>query len=151
MEKHKAVCISLFTASFDTHFFLGLISFLFALCQVLDCNFDDSTFCEWANDNSGKSKFNWTLQSGQTPSGSTGPISDVSGINSLFDIDPLSLTVRNIPLNNHQDRIEDNYFKQSLILLNCSNLELLSTAILTTKRVIIMLKDRRRTRHVSLP
>ena len=27
----------------------------------------------------------------------------------------------NIPLNNHQDRIEDNYFKQSLILLNCSN------------------------------
>ena len=118
---------------------------------MLDCNFDDSTFCEWANDNSGKSKFNWTLQSGQTPSWRTGPISDVSGINSLFDIDPLSLTVRNIPLNNHQDRIEDNYFKQSLILLNCSNLELLSTAILTTKRVIIMLKDRRRTRHVSLP
>ena len=55
---------------------------------MLDCNFDDSTFCEWANDNSGKSKFNWTLQSGQTPSGSTGPISDVSGINCLSDIDP---------------------------------------------------------------
>ena len=79
---------------------------------MLDCNFDDSTFCEWANDNSGKSKFNWTLQSGQTPSRGTGPISDVSGINSLFDIDPLSLTVRYIPLNNHPDRIEDNYFKQ---------------------------------------
>ena len=117
---------------------------------MLDCNFDDSTFCEWTNDNSGKSKFNWTLQSGQTPSWSTGPISDVSGINSLFDIDPLSLTVRNIPLNNHQDRIEDDYFKQLLMLLNCSNLELLSKAKLATKRVIIMLKDRRRTRHVSL-
>ena len=103
---------------------------------MLDCNFDDSTFCEWANDNSGKSKFNWTLQSGQTPSWRTGPTSDVSGINSLFYIDPLSLTVRNVPLNNHPDRIEDNYFKQSLILLNCSNLELLSTAILRTKRVI---------------
>ncbi|CAH3186365.1 unnamed protein product, partial [Porites evermanni] len=36
--------------------------------SVLDCNFDDSTFCEWANDNSERSKFNWTLQSGQTPS-----------------------------------------------------------------------------------
>ena len=115
MEKHKAVCISLFTASFDTHFFLGLISFLFALCQVLECNFDDSTFCEWANDNSGKSKFNWTLQSGQTPSWRTGPISDVTGINFLFYIDPLSLTVRNVSLNNHPDRIEENYFKQSLI------------------------------------
>ena len=106
---------------------------------MLDCNFDDSTFCEWANDNSERSKFNWTLQSGQTPSLRTGPISDVSGIDSLFYIDPLSLTVcyvRNVPLNNHPDRIEDNNFKQSLILLNCSNLELLSIAILTTKRVI---------------
>ena len=55
---------------------------------MLDCNFDESTFCEWANDKSGKSKFNWTLKSGQTPSGSTGPISDVSGINCLSDIDP---------------------------------------------------------------
>ena len=33
----------------------------------------------------------------------------------LFYIDPLSLTVRNVPLNNHPDRIEENYFKQSLI------------------------------------
>ena len=82
---------------------------------MLDCNFDDSTFCEWANDNSGKSKFNWTLQSGQTPSWRTGPISDVTGINFLFYIDPLRLTVRNVSLNNHPDRIGENYFKQSLI------------------------------------
>ena len=81
LSKHKSVYISLFK--------VGLISFWFALFQVLDCDFDDSTFCQWANENSGKSKFNWTLKSGQTPSWRTGPISDVSGINSLFYIDSL--------------------------------------------------------------
>ena len=64
---------------------------------MLDCDFDDSTFCQWANENSGKSKFNWTLKSGQTPSWRTGPISDVSGINSLFYID--SLVVPNVYFN----------------------------------------------------
>ena len=64
---------------------------------MLDCDFDDSTFCQWANENSGKSKFNWTLKSGQTPSWRTGPISDVSGINSLFYID--SLVAPNVYLN----------------------------------------------------
>ena len=88
-NKHKSVYISLFK--------VGLISFWFALCQVLDCDFDDSTFCQWANENSGKSKFNWTLKSGQTPSWGTGPISDVSGINSLFYID--SLVAPNVYLN----------------------------------------------------
>lgn len=64
---------------------------------MLDCDFDDSSFCAWANENSEKSKFNWTLKSGQTPSRRTGPVSDVSGINSLFYID--SLAVRNVDLN----------------------------------------------------
>ena len=60
--------------------FWGLISLLFALCQVLDCDFDNSTFCGWANEDSGKAKFNWRLNSGKTPSWKTGPSSDVSGI-----------------------------------------------------------------------
>ena len=81
----------------DTQFFVGLISFWFALCQVLDCDFDDSTFCAWANENSEKSTFNWTLKSGQTPSRRTGPLSDVSGINCLFYID--SLAAPNVYLN----------------------------------------------------
>ena len=79
--KNKGVCISLFTASYCVVFtFWGLISILFALCQVLDCDFDNSTFCGWANEKSGKAKFNWRLNSGQTPSWRTGPRSDVSGI-----------------------------------------------------------------------
>ncbi|CAH3037846.1 unnamed protein product, partial [Porites lobata] len=50
-----------------------------ALSQLLDCNFDNSTFCGWANENSGKAMFNWRLKSGKTPSWRTGPSSDVSG------------------------------------------------------------------------
>ena len=72
-----------------THIFGGVNFRFYLLYQVLNYDFDDSTFCSWANENSGKSKFNWTLKSGQTPSWSTGPISDVSGINSLFYIDSL--------------------------------------------------------------
>ena len=64
--------------------FWGINFRSYLLYQVLNCDFDDSTFCKWANENSGKSKFNWTLKSGQTPSRRTGPISDVSGINSFF-------------------------------------------------------------------
>lgn len=80
-------------------------NFLFALCQVLDCDFDNSTFCGWANENSGKAKFNWTLNSGQTPSWRTGPRSDVSGI--FFILKSASyyvLTVCNVHLNFKGDR-----------------------------------------------
>ena len=47
--------------------------------QGLDCDFENSTFCGWENDNTGRAKFNWTIWSGETPSWSTGPRSDVSG------------------------------------------------------------------------
>ena len=67
--------------------FWGVNFRFYLLYQVLNCDFDDSTFCAWANEKN--RKFKWTLKSGQTPSRSTGPLSDVSGINSLFYIDSL--------------------------------------------------------------
>ena len=85
--------------------FWRLISLLFALCQVLDCDFDNSTFCGWANENSGKAKFNWTLNSGKTPSWGTGPLSDVSGISFILQSTPLlSLTARSVHFNFKGDR-----------------------------------------------
>ena len=85
--------------------FWRLISLLFALCQVLDCDFDNSTFCGWANENSGKAKFNWTLNSGKTPSWGTGPLSDVSGISFILQSTPLlSLTARNVHFKFKGDR-----------------------------------------------
>ena len=85
--------------------FWRLISLLFALCQVLDCDFDNSTFCGWANENSGKAKFNLTLNSGKTPSWGTGPLSDVSGISFILQSTPLlSLTARSVHFNFKGDR-----------------------------------------------
>ena len=78
IKEFASACLQRVIAKYSL--FWGLISILFALCQVLDCDFDNSTFCGWANENSGKAKFNWTLNSGQTPSWRTGPRSDVSGI-----------------------------------------------------------------------
>ena len=61
-----------------------LISLIFMfklfLYIVLDCDFENSTFCGWENDKTGISKFNWIIWSGITPSRATGPQSDVSGI-----------------------------------------------------------------------
>ena len=58
--------------------FCVLLVFLLSV-QGLDCDFENSTFCGWENDNTGRAKFNWTIWSGETPSWSTGPRSDVSG------------------------------------------------------------------------
>lgn len=40
-----------------------------------DCDFDRSTFCSWQQDRE-KDNFDWTLRSGRTPSGNTGPQKD---------------------------------------------------------------------------
>ncbi|PFX21360.1 G-protein coupled receptor GRL101 [Stylophora pistillata] len=43
-----------------------------------DCDFDNSTLCDWENDKTGMAQINWIVQSGSTPSQSTGPQSDAS-------------------------------------------------------------------------
>nr|XP_058957520.1 MAM domain-containing protein 2-like [Pocillopora verrucosa] len=44
-----------------------------------DCDFDNSTLCNWENDKTGIVQINWIVRSGATPSQWTGPQSDVSG------------------------------------------------------------------------
>ena len=62
--------------------FCVLLVFLLSV-QGLDCDFEDSTFCGWKNAITGRTTFNWTIQSGKTPSKGTGPPSDVSGSKTL--------------------------------------------------------------------
>ena len=103
IKEFASACLQRVIAKYSL--FWGLISILFALCQVLDCDFDNSTFCGWANENSGKAKFNWTIRSGQTPSWGTGPLSDVSGISFILQSTPLlSLTVRRVHFSFKGDR-----------------------------------------------
>ncbi|XP_067033839.1 MAM and LDL-receptor class A domain-containing protein 1-like isoform X2 [Acropora muricata] len=40
-----------------------------------DCDFDQNTFCSWQQDRQ-NDNFDWTLRSGRTPSGNTGPQND---------------------------------------------------------------------------
>ena len=60
---------------------MNLLLVVYFLCFFLglDCDFDDSTFCGWENDNTGRAKFNWRINSGSTRSWRTGPQADVSG------------------------------------------------------------------------
>ncbi|XP_078372311.1 uncharacterized protein LOC144655983 isoform X2 [Oculina patagonica] len=61
-------------------FFLRLSSARSNSSHLLpDCDFENSTFCGWENDKSGRAKFNWIIWSGSTSSPTTGPHSDESG------------------------------------------------------------------------
>ena len=69
------------------HSFLGVLenygylsTFVFVCIVLGNCNFDSNkgTFCSWRQEKN-DDKFDWTLQQGSTPSGSTGPSKDHSG------------------------------------------------------------------------
>ena len=52
-----------------------------ALLPSVSCNFDDGLCTGWSQSTS--DVFDWTLNSGPTPSSSTGPSSDLSGTGEL--------------------------------------------------------------------
>ncbi|XP_015752026.1 PREDICTED: MAM and LDL-receptor class A domain-containing protein 1-like [Acropora digitifera] len=64
-------------------FFLALIVQVFFILAFMeqsttataDCDFDQNTFCSWQQDRQ-NDNFDWTLRSGRTPSGNTGPQND---------------------------------------------------------------------------